>query len=103
MIAAQYETVRITVPPTDSQDSVLTPQAIQFLLKLSAAFEARRRQLLKERQARQRQIDEGWQPDFPAETAEIRQAPWKVAAAPADLLDRRVEITGPTSRKMVSH
>jgi len=101
VIAAQYETVRITVPPSDSQDSILTPEAIQFLLKLSTAFEARRRQLLEDRQARQRQIDEGWQPEFPVETAEIRQAPWKVAPAPADLLDRRVEITGPTSRKMV--
>ena len=101
MIAAQYETVGITVPPVDGQDSVLTPEAVQFLAKLSASFEARRRQLLKDRQVRQRQIDDGWQPDFPAETAEIRQMPWTVAPPPADLLDRRVEITGPTSRKMV--
>jgi len=98
---AQYEAVQITVPQVDGQDTILTPEAVQFLVKLSSSFETRRRELLETRQTRQRAIDDGWQPDFPAETAEIRQAPWKVAAPPADLLDRRVEITGPTSRKMV--
>jgi malate synthase len=101
VIAAQYETAWTAVPPVEGQDSILTPEAVQFLGKLSTSFEARRRQLLLDRQTLQRQIEEGWTPDFPAETAEIRQAPWKVAMPPADLLDRRVEITGPTSRKMV--
>ena len=64
-------------------------------------FEPRRRRLLEARRTRQQQIDEGDMPDFPAETAQIRRSHWKVAATPADLMDRRVEITGPTDRKMV--
>jgi malate synthase len=57
--------------------------------------------LLRERRDRQQRIDDGELPDFPQETEEIRRANWKVAAPPADLLDRRVEITGPTDRKMI--
>ena len=101
MTAAQYEPIQITALPADSQSRVLTPEAIQFLLKLSRSFEKRRRCLLAARQERQDAIDGGWQPDFPAETAEIRKSFWKVAELPADLLDRRVEITGPTNRKMI--
>ncbi len=101
MIAAKYEPVRITAPALDAEKSILTPQATRFLLKLAAAFEPRRRQLLEARRLRQEAINDGLRPDFPAETAEIRNASWKVAPLPADLLDRRVEITGPTSRKMV--
>lgn len=64
-------------------------------------FEQRRRQLLGERCARQQQIDQGELPAFPAETAGIRQACWKIADTPANLQDRRVEIAGPTDRKMI--
>jgi malate synthase len=88
-------------PPADSQQRVLTPEAIQFLVKLSASFESRRRSLLDARRTRQQAIDDGWQPDFLPETAEIRESSWKVAELPADLIDRRVEITGPTGRKMI--
>jgi malate synthase len=79
----------------------LTPQAIRFLAKLSNMFESRRRRLLEARDARQQDLDDGWTPEFPAETEEIRLSPWRVAEIPADLMDRRVEITGPTDRKMI--
>jgi len=101
MIDVSNEAVRVAGPPVNAQESILTPAAVQFLVSLSNQFESRRRQLLDARSARQRELDEGRQPEFPAETAEIRQAPWKVETPPADLFDRRVEITGPTSRKMV--
>jgi malate synthase len=101
VFATQQEPAGITGPVTNSQPHILTPEAIQFLVKLSTTFESRRRQLLDARRARQLEIDNGVQPDFPAETAEIRGSQWKVAPAPADLMDRRVEITGPTDRKMI--
>ena len=81
--------------------SVLTPEARAFLLKLAARFEPRRQELLARRQTVQRAIDNGKFPDFPPETAKIRQGDWKVAPIPKDLLDRRVEITGPVDRKMI--
>jgi malate synthase len=86
---------------TDVQSRILSPEAVRFLVKLSRMFEPRRRQLMAARLERQRALDAGEQPDFPAETAEIRRAPWKVPPPPADLTDRRVEITGPTDRKMI--
>jgi len=81
--------------------SVLTPEARAFLLKLAARFEPRRQELLARRQTVQRAIDNGKFPDFLPETAKIRQGDWKVAPIPKDLLDRRVEITGPVDRKMI--
>jgi len=101
MIATQSDPVRITGASTGAQERILTPQAVRFLIKLATIFEPRRRRLLNARRARQAQLDAGQLPDFPAETAEIRQAAWKIADAPADLLNRRVEITGPTDRKMI--
>jgi malate synthase len=80
---------------------ILTPDASAFLTKLAREFEARRQQLLARRRARQQQIDAGQFPDFLPETAHIRQADWTVAPIPHDLLDRRVEITGPVDRKMI--
>jgi malate synthase len=80
---------------------ILTPDASAFLTKLAREFEARRQQLLARRRARQQQIDTGQFPDFLPETAHIRQADWTVAPIPHDLLDRRVEITGPVDRKMI--
>ncbi len=81
--------------------TVLTPEALAFVAKLHRQFEARRQQLLAARAQRQKQFDAGMLPDFLAETASIREGDWKVGAQPKDLLDRRVEITGPTDRKMV--
>src|SRR5271163_651055 len=80
---------------------VLTPEAQAFLRKLAARFEPRRQQLLARRRTVQQAIDNGKFPDFLPETAEIRRSDWKVAPIPKDLLDRRVEITGPVDRKMI--
>jgi malate synthase len=81
--------------------TVLTPEALDFVAKLDRTFSARRQELLGKREARQAAIDAGTLPDFLPETANIRAADWVVAPIPADLLDRRVEITGPVDRKMV--
>ncbi|HEY2013178.1 MAG TPA: malate synthase A, partial [Bryobacteraceae bacterium] len=101
MFALKNEAFGITGPVTNAQERILTPEAIRFLMQLSTRFEPRRRQLLEARRKRQHEIDNGAHPDFPAETAEIRRSHWKVAPIPADLMDRRVEITGPTDRKMI--
>ena len=85
----------------DVETLILTPEARRFLTKLAREFESRRRELLQRRQARQRQIDAGVMPDFLPDTANIRESEWKVAPIPHDLLDRRVEITGPPDRKMI--
>ncbi len=83
-------------------ESILTPAAIDFLADLARRFRGRRDELLQARAARQAAIDSGELPDFLPETAAIRQDPsWRVAPVPPDLQDRRVEITGPTDRKMV--
>jgi len=101
VIATQSAPVRITGPGIGAQERILTPQAVSFLVKLATMFEARRRHLLQARRARQEEFDAGELPVFPTDTAEIRSAPWKVAETVADLQDRRVEITGPTDRKMI--
>ena len=80
---------------------VLSEEALALLGALHRRFDARRRALLAARAERQRRFDAGELPDFPAETAAIRAAEWRVAPAPGDLADRRVEITGPPTRKMV--
>jgi malate synthase len=83
------------------QTDILTPEAQAFLSKLAAEFEPRRQELLERRRAVQEEIDHGKLPDFLSETAEIRERDWTVAPIPRDLLDRRVEITGPVDRKMI--
>ena len=83
------------------ESGVLTAEAKGFLLKLAARFESRRQELLARRRTVQQGIDQGKSPQFLPETAEIRQSEWKVAPIPKDLLDRRVEITGPVDRKMI--
>jgi len=94
-------TTTTTALRTDVEMQILTPEASAFLTRLAREFEARRQQLLARRRARQQQIDTGQFPDFLPETAHIRQAEWTVAPIPHDLLDRRVEITGPVDRKMI--
>jgi malate synthase len=86
---------------TEEYAQILTPEALKFLAKLAATFEGRRQERLAARVDRQREINAGVMPDFPAETAAIRSAEWKVAPIPKDLEDRRVEITGPVERKMI--
>src|SRR5512138_2314930 len=80
---------------------ILTPEALQFIEKLEREFGPRRRGLLDERSKRQAAIDGGEFPDFLSSTKHIREDHWKVGAIPADMQDRRVEITGPTDRKMM--
>ncbi len=80
---------------------ILTPAALDFVAALHRQFDARRVALLEARRARQMRLSAGELPDFLPETRNIREADWRVAAIPADLLDRRVEITGPVDRKMI--
>src|SRR3954451_6865765 len=80
---------------------ILNSEALGFITGLHRAFEGRRRMLLARRAQVQAELDGGWLPDFPAETRAIREGDWTVAPTPDDLLDRRVEITGPVDRKMV--
>ena len=82
-------------------EEILTPEALKFVVELERRFGPRRRELLAARTERQARIDAGERPDFLPQTAEIRKTDWKVAPLPADLLDRRVEITGPVDRKMI--
>src|SRR5213083_666399 len=80
---------------------ILTPEARRFLTTLARACEPRRQELLARRVERQRRLDAGERPDFLSETRSVRETAWSVAPIPADLLDRRVEITGPVDRKMI--
>ncbi|CAM9412514.1 unnamed protein product, partial [Phaeothamnion confervicola] len=81
---------------------IVTPQALRFVGHLHQNFEERRQLLLQRRVTRQIEFDAGVVPDFLPETAHIRNDPsWRVAPPPKDLMDRRVEITGPVDRKMV--
>jgi malate synthase len=84
-----------------STDDVLTPDAVEFLNALARDFGGEREELLAARAARVERLRAGELPDFLASTAGVREGDWRVAPAPADLADRRVEITGPTDRKMV--
>jgi malate synthase len=92
-------TVRGPVGP--DQARILDGAALAFLAELQRRFGARRIELLAARAQRQARLDRGERPDFLPETAEVRAGDWTVASLPADLLDRRVEITGPVDRKMI--
>ncbi len=93
--------VEFKAPIRDEYRHILTDAAVAFVAELERRFGARRRELLAAREETQKKLDAGWRPDFLEETREIREKDWTVAPVPADLQDRRVEITGPTDRKMV--
>ncbi|MFL6759822.1 malate synthase A [Sphingomonas sp.] len=93
-IIAEPSTVR-------GADGVLTEGALEFLAELHERFDSRRRGLLDRRLERQRRFDAGELPDFRDDTRDIREGEWTVRSIPRDLLDRRVEITGPTNAKML--
>ena len=93
--------IRIDGRITPAYSQILTPQALAFVAALHRDFDPRRRALLARRNERQQAFDQGAMPRFLAETEHVRRAEWCIAEQPADLLDRRVEITGPTDRKMV--
>ena len=84
-----------------THSSILTTGALQFLEELHYHFNTKRLELLQKRIAQQTLFDKGVKPQFPKETAAIRESHWVAAPLPQDLLDRRVEITGPVDRKMV--
>lgn len=93
---------QINVRPSKvvGSEKVLTKGAIDFVVHLDEMFHARREELLALRSSNRAKIEAGATLDFLPETAEIRNGNWKVAPAPHDLQDRRVEITGPTEPKM---
>jgi malate synthase len=93
--------VVVSGAPGPRFDEILTIPALSFLAELHHRFDARRRELLARRMVRQKRFDAGETPDFLAETKAIRDGAWQVAPIPHDLLDRRVEITGPIDRKMI--
>ena len=94
--------VEFLAPITESYAEILTPEAVAFIVDLQRTFNARRKALLDARHERQKRLDAGEKPNFLAETKAIRDAEWTVAPIPTDILDRRVEITGP-SRSQDDH
>jgi malate synthase len=101
MAQIKIDGVKIGGPMGARYEEILTPEAVAFIAGLHRKFDAARLQLLERRAERQKRFDAGELPDFLPETRNIRQSEWKVARIPADLLDRRVEITGPVDRKMI--
>jgi malate synthase len=99
--AARPGGLQVVGPVEPEFREVLTPEALGFLEVLVRRFDRRRVELLAARAARQAQLDAGVDPAFLPATRHIREAEWSVAPIPRDLLDRRVEITGPTDRKMI--
>ena len=93
--------IEISAPISPEYAEILTPEAIAFVARLQRAFGGRRAELLARRAARQREFDAGKLPDFLAETRAVRETSWSCAPVPADIQDRRVEITGPVERKMI--
>jgi malate synthase len=95
------EGVELRAPVEGRAEDVLTHEALEFVAGLHRRFNPVREQLLRARGERQERLDAGERPDFLAETREVRESDWQVAPVPADLRDRRVEITGPVERKMM--
>jgi malate synthase len=93
--------VEILASVSENHAQILTPEAIDFMVDLHRTFNPRRKELLKARQERQKRLDAGERPNFLEETQMIRESEWMAAPIPADILDRRVEITGPVDRKMI--
>lgn len=91
----------ITAPIPAECGFILSEPALNFVAALEEKFGARRLELLKKRTERQKKFDAGEKPDFNPATRAIREGDWKVAEVPEDLLDRRVEITGPAEPKMI--
>jgi len=95
---AEYQ---ILGPIREGYEAILSPDAMSFVADLGREFGPRVDALLQKRRDRQAEIDGGKMPDFLPETADVRAGDWRVGEIPADLRDRRVEITGPVERKMI--
>ncbi len=93
--------VEFLAPASERDADVLLPRAVSFIVDLQRTFNARRKDLLAARHERQKSLDGGEKPDFLESTREIRESAWTVEPLPNDILDRRVEITGPVDRKMI--
>ena len=93
--------IHVHAKPGARQAEILSKDALAFLADLHRRFDGRRLELLARRMERQKLFDAGQLPQFLTETKPVRDGDWKVAPIPADLLDRRVEITGPVDRKMI--
>jgi malate synthase len=93
--------IQVSAPVHSSFNRILTQRALQFIARLHKKFNTRREQLLQLREERQKDIDRGVLPDFLPSTKSIRNAAWRIGPLPDCLQDRRVEITGPTDRKMI--
>ena len=93
--------VKITGPVFKAYREILTPDALNFIEKLHNEFESRRQTILENRKVRQKDLDNGILPNFLPETQSIRESDWKAALIPNDLMERKVEITGPVDRKMI--
>jgi malate synthase len=100
-ITGTSSSVELRGPAEGRAAEILTPEALAFVAALQREFGAERERLLAARAERQAELDAGALPDFLPETREVRESDWQVAPAPAELEDRRVEITGPVDRKMV--
>jgi len=100
-MAGESPVVEFTAAVPEEASAILNADAISLLAMLQQRFNVRRIELLEARAERQRLLDDGVLPDFLVETADLRAGDWRVAKVPADLQDRRVEITGPVDRKMI--
>jgi malate synthase len=101
MVFSKTKSIQITGHISPEFQEILSQEALEFVANLSRAFRERRNELLQRRYERQARIDAGEMPSFLKETHKIRSSNWRISSVPADLQDRRVEITGPTDRKMV--
>jgi len=101
LTAPRTADIRISSPVSGRMTEILTPEALRFLSALHVRFEKARQERLYARRVRQAQFDAGALPDFLTDTSSVRAGNWTVAPIPADLQDRRVEITGPVDRKMI--
>ncbi|MGZ5127154.1 MAG: malate synthase A, partial [Burkholderiales bacterium] len=99
--SASIDKIEVLGSMAPPYSEILTPPALAFISSLARRFEPRRRELLAARARRQTEFDAGTMPDFLPETAAVRSSAWTIGSVPHDLQDRRVEITGPTDRKMI--
>jgi malate synthase len=100
-MSVETQGVEVRGPVEGRHEEILTPDALGLIASLHREFDGRRRELLERRVERQRELDGGATLDFLDDTREVREGDWQIAPVPDALQDRRVEITGPTSRKMV--
>jgi malate synthase len=101
MASGASPTIELRAEAPKGAEGIVSREALDFVAGLVRAFRPRHRELMAARVERQARVDAGGQLDFLAETASVRAGDWKVASIPADLTDRRVEITGPCDRKMI--